>query len=947
MTLEAQVAALTGATTALLQEVQTKKADLLASASSAAISASNAAADRVQTGLDRAATGSDRAATVADRAATSLDKVATNADRVQTGSDRIAASNAATLASHYANDSADTDVPGGAAGERGAKFYAIKAQSDGAAQVVLAAAQAASATYYAGLAAASSSNLVAASLRFDPENGESITSGRNGMLYLPNSNNIFKDGATLYAKPIFATSDSGAICIIGSIDEAYRALNRSPKCLSTSTLSGSRRMFIELRPYQTGGSIVNQYRFHILMVGETAGGTWEGYSDPLPADFSGLFTLGIRPLGDTLQVDFWDNQKLLKTTGTLIVTRPAAWAGLGRLSDEICLGGSDWSTFPKNYASALHTMTFQRREMAHFFIADGPVTDAQFLAIASGADIPTTIGAANLRLYAPLVSGGQLTGAVTSNNPAVTNGFTLLGKLYPGSSLRRQGTSTYLTVDRLPSQAKLIRERNATVAACLHRFKFGGTAGAAQCQIADETGRIVKPWHTIGYSSDAVGGVLDAWVEYPKSNVALRAAFRFTGNPSVVAYINTDIWVGQRVIVFGQSEVNYSNGDVSGTPTGNNTALNLRLEGDAGRKVFFGKYVNNTLNAATVQSEFTPGLLGDEGVRIANYLRQVTDEPIFVDVQAISGTSMIDLMDDSDTGRQWSDAMSIANLAANRGRNGEHIASAIIIGGWEAYFGVDTAASDVLPAFCFGQATAAVPVSKINHHLWDGTFSKSAEIIIMPPNRAFVTATQASDRSNEANDRDNFRAFAVANGLRIGPETTLHRMDGNGGTHPKNGAIDGGPEMATAYAEAYAMGAGHGSYTGPVKFATAAWVAGSGQTKIRIGLPRPMVGRRGFLTTKVPGAAITGFEFKLSNAGAWSKNWLASAVFVEADVVEVTLTGPGTFGETQIAYHPGAPGNYNANITTDDAGTDGLWRAGGLLYAGWPVAGSNTPIATI
>lgn len=51
------------------------------------------------------------------------------------------ASAAAVLAGHYANDSTDTDVPGGSVGDRGAKYWANKAQTDGAAQVALAADQ--------------------------------------------------------------------------------------------------------------------------------------------------------------------------------------------------------------------------------------------------------------------------------------------------------------------------------------------------------------------------------------------------------------------------------------------------------------------------------------------------------------------------------------------------------------------------------------------------------------------------------------------------------------------------------------------------------------------------------------------------------------------------------------------------------------------------------------
>ena len=98
MTIEQQIAALTTATTNLLDVVNVKKATLDAAVSDASEAAIATAADRVQTGLDAAATAADRIQTGLDRTQTGEDRIATAADRVQTGLDAAAASASASTA---------------------------------------------------------------------------------------------------------------------------------------------------------------------------------------------------------------------------------------------------------------------------------------------------------------------------------------------------------------------------------------------------------------------------------------------------------------------------------------------------------------------------------------------------------------------------------------------------------------------------------------------------------------------------------------------------------------------------------------------------------------------------------------------------------------------------------------------------------------------------------
>ena len=111
MTIEQQIAALTTATTDLLDVVKVKKATLDTAVSDASSAAIATAADRVQTGLDAAATA-------ADRVQTGLDRTQTENFYQLTNDNKILATEAATQAQLWA----EGEEPGGP-GTRSAKAW--------------------------------------------------------------------------------------------------------------------------------------------------------------------------------------------------------------------------------------------------------------------------------------------------------------------------------------------------------------------------------------------------------------------------------------------------------------------------------------------------------------------------------------------------------------------------------------------------------------------------------------------------------------------------------------------------------------------------------------------------------------------------------------------------------------------------------------------------------
>lgn len=103
MTIEQQIAALTTATTDLLDVVNVKKATLDAAVSDAESSAAASAADRVQT-------GQDRVATAADRVQTGLDASAASASASAAAISETNAANSASASATSANNSTGSAV---------------------------------------------------------------------------------------------------------------------------------------------------------------------------------------------------------------------------------------------------------------------------------------------------------------------------------------------------------------------------------------------------------------------------------------------------------------------------------------------------------------------------------------------------------------------------------------------------------------------------------------------------------------------------------------------------------------------------------------------------------------------------------------------------------------------------------------------------------------------
>ncbi|WP_157220628.1 collagen-like protein [Flavisphingomonas formosensis] len=818
-------------------------------------------------------------------------------------------------------------------------------------------ATAASASASAAAASAASVSAVAATLnptvwgsvRFPSENGEDKNSTDNGLIYLPNSGNLTTAAA-------FANGDFTAMIFWDMPLEAYRAINRAPVLFGTyiqSTAGLNRSFTLTYCSPAWGGGPTYANRFVFNIRGETgASANWQAVSDPIPAGFSGRACVVVRRISNNISIDFWDCQTLTKTAASTPVAMPSGFVGVQALTYNLGIGGSRPDVFPADDTTGapLNTQNVipnARGSFRDLLMVDDDLTDTQIISIINGSDPVTTATSALTRLYCPLVSNGTLSLAVTSNQAALSSAtLTQLGNLYAGPHLKPQSDTKYLTIDRVPYPGFVGREVNAESAPWIITGKFAGLSGQLEFQFIDSSNKVIKPWHRATVSLGS--GTWSALAELPRTNMRFQIQVRMSSDPTVIGVTHQYIYVGPVVHIWGQSETVYSTVGISSTASklGTLTTLATKPSCDISSVIF--NTIERGAGAGTITGQWRPGLLTDAGVTIANYIRQRTPEPVMIVVQAVGGTKMGALVNDADTTRNWSDALAMASIVVNKDANGAYPAAVHVIGGWEYSDGqIDIVNQNLLPLIQ-GIGSATIPQSSINHYLYNGEFSNSAKLVVLPNNRQLsAVSAQTSDRSTEADQRDNYRNAAKYLGAILGPETTLAKMlMSSPYTHPLPADPEGDVEMARAFAEAACLGLGIGSYKGVSLFTSASWVSGSGNTQIDLTLsdPQPIPGTTPIapvnpagnkLGPKVAASPIYGFEAKLNSGGNFSISNVAGATVINPRLVRVTLATAGTVGQTQIAYHSGGPGDYGTALSDD------LFRHGGLVANGFPVGGSN------
>lgn len=808
------------------------------------------------------------------------------------------------------------------------------------------------------------------SAQFPLENGEDTALATAGEIRFSGTANLGGAGSlALWNGP------STIFAIVDLPIEQYRGLSRTP-CILATTGSTTLARSVKLNYYPGQHSTTSKRnRFELYMKGENAGGSFTLTSAALPAQAVGPFAITVGHDGTNGRFDVYDIGTKTWYDGNA-VAKPTSWVGVEFFTNQFVIGGSGDYTFPKDSSASPSGNGSLRGALRDILFADRAFSKADVEAIVNGEDPVTRTGVPNCRLHAPLVSSsGALTTAITSTRSGIA--LNINGTLYPGPVLKRQSTARYLKLDRVIWPAHFTREISATHAVATLTGEYAGITGDLEVAIVTQGGGVIKQWHPV--PTTTADGRFTGTLEIPKTGLAwLQILVRMSDDADLIASTHSVCKTGPTINVFGQSETVIAT--LSSSVSGADTTLNLRPSGPTDL-ISFASAIGLDSSFYLAGTRYKPGLIGDQGIHIANRLVLGAREPVHVVVQAISGTSLADLMDDSTAGRTWTDVVGRAALTADHVVGNPIRSTGHVIGGWDAFYGdIPGIMEQVYRPFLTGQPSTTVPASKLNHWLFDGTFSQGGKVVVLPCNRVTNSATQASsDGGIEANQRDEMRNYAHVLGYEIGPEMTAHKMQGEnaaGGlpagsvTHPEGSDWEGGVETAESFAEAILMAVDKGRYPGPVFFEAVR--AGSASNKAIVtlgqhkrqpgeGLSNPLQGYNagtstnstafaGMLYTKKGGGDPSqGFEVSI-DGGPWSHTRVLSGRIIGMNEVELTLDS--AFTSLSVRYASGGPGNYTATTVTQEP-----WRSGLLFYGGFghiaanpsalgfAVAGSNVGVS--
>lgn len=801
------------------------------------------------------------------------------------------------------------------------------------------------------------------SVMFPPENGVQSSTTTSGQIRLTDSRTAMVGTASTDA-----ALWNGASSVMMLVELDREAIDtRNIRCnlygthavaYGASTQSRSAGLQYSSLSQGTAGE---RGRFYLYFRGETGANAWIMPSPVIPAAARGPFiALGWND-GTNGYLSIYDIPTATWYDGSA-VAKPASWGGVSQLTNDIVIGGDGATNLP---AVTDRVLLGGFRDL---IFADVAMTKANAISIQQGADIETTLGGSgNLRLHIP----GAVDGAVSTaknGTRASTVTVTQQGAVRAGPTLRRQGATNYMTIDR---RAPVFGVSPGTTTALVQLSgTHGGTAtGNLQIrQVGEGSGTVYKNWTTVTNTGSA--GVWQCQTTLNEATERCDIQARFSGAPDLIATTGPRHWVKPVVIMHGQSE-----GEISifsantARQLGTASTLNVPLNGTAGR-VSFG--VRSFFNAyGMVRSDIRAGYLGDEAVAIANIISPIRAAHIVVN--CIGGTSMAALMNDAATSRQWQDTLDRLRCVGNLDADGAIPVFAHVIVGWEsAYSGVDGVMRGWYKPFLTGEPSTDVPSGDLDHWLFNGELSDGAPVIVLPANRASTVnaaGASATDASAEANQRDQMRNYSHIYNYLVGPEQTTHKLEGENAasgalvinTHPEADDYQGDVEMAVFNAEAIKMGLGSGVYPGPAFFETITAGSAADKVRVQLGLPRPNPGdglaedATGYSTAAQSGSftyalhtklttgnAGAGFEARI-DGGAWSKANVTSGTIVNAatGLVELTLASTPTTS-VEIRYHPGTPGAYStATITQAN------WRAGALFFTGTALASAPASVADV
>lgn len=551
------------------------------------------------------------------------------------------------------------------------------------------------------------------------------------------------------------------------------------------------------------------------------------------------------------------------------------------------------------------------------------IDDADWQSIALGADIVTTLGASNLTYLREFDGTADTYGPPTAATSDATGDCVAVDgdNLLPGSHIRRQDTTNYLTIDTIPTGMVFGLPKGSTSRSVTFSGTAGGYTGNVEVRIVGEDGTVHKDWTVVGAIS---AGAWSGAITVNKMSQWCWLQARPASTPAVIAEMRDLFGVGFLVGVWGQSQCELffqkRNGSValdSGSLRKISVSAERQYEQVTRKEKIFrlGAHTGSDGCAA----------FADQWVAYGD------TTPLCLVAFAEQGTSSLQLVNDSDSARDWSDVTAILDYLGDS-QFTAHLWQ------WGTSM-VGAVQANVMNQFVSGDNT----LGQTDHYLEDGEFAAGWSFIMSPfcgSRGATAGPLDTDEKVTSGAARDEQIAWAVSEGYTVGPCINDLFLEGNANSHQDLTNVKGNPLFGARLAMAVARDLSLDATTNP-SVAGAAFTDGTEDTiSVTFTLPNG-----GSLTTDGADAAVTGFEVSDDSGSTWSRSGFSAEI--SGNTVVLTKTS-GTWtggGATQVRYDAGGPLAYGTSTNQADLLAGQLYETISTPdYAGlgMPVAGSNT-----
>lgn len=689
-----------------------------------------------------------------------------------------------------------------------------------------------------------------------------------------------------------------------------------PRAINTG--AGANRQLFTFDMRRSAGTA---YTFRGGTMPEVAG--W--YDAVVRRTTGGVFTLDVFSCADGTKVADGAASALTQTLG-----------GINTLNEtHFYIGDARDVSAEVTIASALgqntNTMVGWDGGIAMMGIADVAGSDADWQAIALGADPLTRLGASNFKYFRRFRGADSVSLSAVAGTSDTTAAATVIGEYLPGGTPGRQGATDYITLD----QVKDYWTYGLKPGALCERVLFSGTCGGVgymgyltapmmldyrqrrqvrynqgfiEARFAKEDGGAWMPWTRI--TGTTATGVTNGRI--------------FTENARSA--------VGLKVLLTGQSQDTIFMGGASLTnPAGSVVSLGYKLQAECA-SVATQMVATNASTQIAFQMVPVGGniLLSDGYVAFVQEIRKRMPCVVQMVVNALVGSSALDMIDDwSRTSTGTLDLQALINYAGND--------VSVLLWQWFTTHQAEGAniGSTILDPVIKGYGTNAS-----THWLGDGILRNGFAVAISSPTRQGPTTAGPHDADAGANFaavRKAMRDWAVANGFAFGPEITDMKLAAGEGPHQDTTSVRGSVRMGIRMAECTLRAMKYSDSQDPYLTTP---VFNGGKTTITLSAVMPNPGSRLRVDDEATYAAnVQGFEISTNGGTTWSRSGFTAAISTTpATRNKVVLTKSSTdwtgvaAGQMMVKAFHGSPFGYGTSLESTE-----LFRGG--LYDGTEIEG--------